>query len=647
MVRTGRVFGFWRAGWQEVAVVLLEKMPIGELAFPKGASMKRRWAVIGLLACLAIGTERRALAQTAMCHTPGGEMDEVAPEKLPVPEKLPGIGNVHLKITGTPEAQMWFDQGLNLLHDFWDYESARAFEQAVRVDPNCAMCYWGLYQAETFRRSSAKDFADQALAKAVSLERHASKAERLYIAASVAGNAEGSGDGKNKKTGESEDVRLWRKLVKANPGDSQARIFLAGALQDGYDEAGDAKPGQTEALAIYQAVLAAEPENSAANHYWIHAVEASRKPEQALHSAEILGKLAPTSGHMVHMPGHIFYRTGDYASAKASFAASIQADETYMKAQHVQVDDDWNYVHNLMYAIANLMETGQMQEATELSRKLAGARGQLESTLYPWSARDGISRIDPNLPVALRAGDWAQVLAMAEASAPNAKLPNLMFMAEQLQDFAAGMLELQAHGWQKAAEKSGKLDAELWRISQRLKDEEQAKSKDKDRKAEHKTTMPVMPDAQADALVKTLSIMSLELRAGIRLEQKKIDEARKLYAQAAQEERALGYREPPGFIRPVVETEASGLLAAEDWSGARAAYRQALVERPKSGFPLYGIALSSERAGDAKSAAAEYREFLATWKDADSGRGELAHAREYLARQATAGVASENQSGVK
>jgi len=638
---------FWQARWPEGAVVLLQKKPIGEVALPKGASMTRRWAVIGLVACLAIATARRGLAQTAMCHATGGDLEEVAPEKLPVPEKLPGIGNVHLKITGTPEAQMWFDQGLNLLHDFWDYESARAFEQAVRVDPNCAMCYWGLYQAETFRRSSAKDFADQALAKAVSLERHASKAERLYIAASVAGNAEGSGDGKNKKTGESEDVRLWRKLVKANPGDSQARIFLAGALQDGYDEAGDAKPGQTEALAIYQAVLKAEPENSAANHYWIHAVEASRKPEQALHSAEILGKLAPTSGHMVHMPGHIFYRTGNYASAQASFLASMQADERYMKAQHVQVDDDWNYVHNMMYAIANLMETGQMKEATELSAKLAGARGQLESTLYPWSARDGISRIDPDLPVALRTGDWALVVAMVKAREPNAKLPNLTFMAEQLGDFAAGMLALATHDLQKAEQDSGKLDAELWRISQRLKDEEAGKPKDKDRKKENKTTMPVMPDAQAEALVATLSIMSLELRAGILLEKKKTDQARTLYAQAAQEEKALGYREPPGFIRPVAETEASGLLSAGDWTGARAAYRQALVERPKSGFPLYGIALSSERAGDAKSAAEEYREFIASWKDADSDRAELRHAREYLARPTALGGTSENQSGVK
>jgi hypothetical protein len=89
------------------------------------------------------------------------------------------------------------------------------------------------------------------------------------------------------------------------------------------------------------------------------------------------------------------------------------------------------------------------------------------------------------------------------------------------------------------------------------------------------------------------------------------------------------------------------MLAAEDWTGARAAYEKALVERPKSGFPLYGIALSSERAGDLKSAAAEYREFIASWQDADRDRAELTHAREYLAGQTALGSGGGNQLAVK
>jgi tetratricopeptide (TPR) repeat protein len=577
-----------------------------------------------------------AAAQTGMsCHTMG-TLDELPPDKYPPPQKLSGIGNVHIKITARPEAQLWFDQGLNLLHDFWDYESVRAFEQGVRVDPECAMCYWGLYQAETFRRSSSKHFADQALAKAVSLKGHASKAERLYIEASAAQEA-AANDKKDDKQGESKEVQLWRKLVKHSPKDTQARIFLAEALMDGYDDDGEPHAGQKEGLTILQSVLNDEPENSAANHYWIHAVEASPKPEQALRSAEMLARLAPTSGHMVHMPGHIFYRMGEYARARKSFGASMEADEGYMQAQRVEVDDDWNYVHNLMYAIASLMEEGKLTEATTLSVKLKQARGRLEATLYPWSPRDGISRLDPRLPVALRTADWTQTLELLKASDPPATVPNLGFLARQLTDFAAGMQALEAHDVARAEEASMRLDADLWRISQRLKDEEAAESKEKKKKGDEQTPkMKVMPDALPKPLVSNLSIMSLELRAGLLVAKKQIEEAKKLFAQAAQEEKDLGYREPPGYIRPVGETEAAALLAAVAWTDAKAAYQRALVERPRSGFPLYGIAMSSEQGGDMKAAAAEYAEFAAAWKDADPELPPLMHARAFLAEHGSA-----------
>ena len=112
---------------------------------------------------------------------------------------------------------------------------------------------------------------------------------------------------------------------------------------------------------------------------------------------------------MVHMPGHIYYRVGDYAQAEHWFAASMTADETYMREQHVSVDDDWNYVHNMMYAIANLMEQGKLAEANALSDHLAAARGKLSATLYIWSARDQMARISRRLPVALRTADWDTV----------------------------------------------------------------------------------------------------------------------------------------------------------------------------------------------------------------------------------------------
>lgn len=575
------------------------------------------------------------------CH-PMDTREAAPPEKLPPPEKLTGIGNAHIRITATPEAQMWFDQGLNLLHDFWDYESARAFEQSIRVDSHCAMCYWGMYQAETFAHSNTKYYANQMLAKAVSLKGHASKAERLYIEAAAAG-ADDKGDKgkKDNKAQESKEIQLYRKLVKNNPKDLQAQIFLAEALRDGYDDQGQPRKGQKEMLAILQGVLKQDPENSAANHYWIHAVEVSPHPEQALHSAEILGRLAPASGHMVHMPGHIFFRTGDYERAKEPFAASLKVDEQYMQTQHVQVDNDWNYVHNLMYSIANLLEAGEFGEATTLSAKLKGARGELENSLYPWSPRDAIARLEPRLPVALRSADWKAVLELLKSADPPTTLPNLQFLARQLTQFALGMQALDQHDQVGAEAASAQVDAELWRISNRLKAESDKKTKEKENnKDKNKDTkaadseppkLQIMPDALPDPLVSNLSIMSLELRAGLALSKKLNDDAKKLYAQAAQEEKGLGYHEPPACIRPVHETEAAAFLAASDWAGAKTAYEEALVDRPHSGFSLYGIAIAKEQSGDAAAANAAYVEFLAAWKTADSGLPQLAHARSYIA----------------
>jgi len=176
---------------------------------------------------LMIGGQERMVAQTAVGHPMDKERDVISPDELPAPEKLQGIGNVHMKITANKEAQVWFDQGLNLLHDFWDYESSRAFEQCVRLDDQCAMCYWGLYKAETFRGNSAKKFADEALAKAVSLKGHVSKQERLYIEASVAHEEAENAEKKGDTSGETKEVQLLRKLVKRSAHDTQARIFLA------------------------------------------------------------------------------------------------------------------------------------------------------------------------------------------------------------------------------------------------------------------------------------------------------------------------------------------------------------------------------------------------------------------------------------
>ena len=574
-------------------------------------------------------------AQMNMAGHDMGQMNTVLPpDTLPVPLKMAGLGNSHLKITAKPDAQGWFDQGLNELHDFWDYEAARSFQQSIRADAECAMCYWGLSQALKNNHSVGGGYSKGALDKAVALKGHASKKEQLYIEATAEGRAEDAaaegrprGDAKM----ESKETLLWRQAVKKDGKDVQAKIFLAGSMMNGYEDSGEPTAGTKKAIAVLEEVLKSSPDDSAANHYWIHAMEPSSHPERAIESAKKLAGLAPASGHMVHMPGHIFYRVGDYAQADVWFAKSTEVDEAYMRSQHVGVDDDWNYVHNLMYGIDNLMQEGKLQQASELSGKLAHARGQFADTLYPFAPRDSMTRINTQLPIALRTGNWQDVATLLSSSQADEKLPNLVFLAGELKEFASGMIALQHDDLKTARDASNMLDADLWRKSQAVKDEE--KPKKPEAKANDPVQVAVMPDAMAGAVLTSLSVMSLELRASILTEQKKLPEAKALFAQAMHEEKQLGYREPPTYIRPVGETEGLALLNAGDADGAHAAYAAALMDRPNSGFALYGVARSSEAAHHTEVARDEYVKFLDAWRNCDAASPELAHAHEYLAGQ--------------
>jgi tetratricopeptide (TPR) repeat protein len=553
------------------------------------------------------------------------------PEQLPAPIRLSGIGNAHIAITGSPEVQAWFDQGLNLMHDFWDYESMKAFEQSVRVDPNCAMCWWGLAQAEGFRHSDRQVYGKQALEKAIALKDKVTQPERLYIEAAEAEETAKDSKHRNNK----QEIAILRELVARVPKDVEARLFLALALEDGYEDTGEPKKGEKQAIAMLEGILHDEPNDSATKHYWIHAIEPGNHPEEAIRSAALLASLAPTSGHMVHMPGHIYYRVGNYPEAERWFAASMIADEKYMHDQHVGPDDDWNYVHNMMYAIANLMEQGRMADADALSDHLAAARGELSASLYIWSARDQMARISRRLPVALRVGDWNSVLTLLDdANLPKgANAANLRFLAAELTEYSKGMKALDGGDGVKAQEHSSSMDAGLKQMKEMQAGLGKA-SKGSAKKDDTKSPMmQVSPDANSDPIMKCLTIQSLELQAGVLVTEKKLGKAKKVYATAEKQEKKLGYHEPPFYIRPVAETEAAALLKAKDYAGARAAYEAALVERPNSGFGLYGLAYVKEASGDRAGAREAYAAFLKAWPRADSNLPEVAHAQKVVGMQ--------------
>ena len=325
------------------------------------------------------------------------------------------------------------------------------------------------------------------------------------------------------------------------------------------------------------------------------------------------------------MPGHIFFRLGDYARAEKAFADSLEVDERYMHEQHVDPDNDWNYVHNLMYFVADLLEEGKFEQATRMSNKITGARGKLESTLYIESPRDSISRLDPQLPVALRTADFPLVLKLLKTSTIQPGIPNLEFLRRRLADFASGMDSVNHDNLAASQQMSERLDAELYRMSQEHKQPPPMPTMPPPAAPSESPKLAVMPDAVLDPLLSMLSIMSLELRGSVAAGQGNIDDAQALFARAAKEEKALGYREPPIYIRPVGETEGAAMLRAHRLKDAKAAFERALSERPHSGFALYGVAVASEQLGDSPAASGTYTDFLRGWKDADAGLPQIAH----------------------
>jgi tetratricopeptide (TPR) repeat protein len=189
---------------------------------------------------------------------------------------------------------------------------------------------------------------------------------------------------------------------------------------------------------------------------------------------------------------------------------------------------------------------------------------------------------------------------------------------------------------------SAQMDAGLWRENQ---DEQNAAKATPDaeiakaapaKAAAKPPSAPLNPDADLDPLVTTLSIASRELRAGVLLAQGNTDAAKKIYSVAIEAEKKLGYHEPPFYIRPVAETEAEALLRAKDYAGAKTAYQAALVERPQSGWELYGIAHADELAGNTAAAQTEYAVFLKAWPSADSTLPEVTHARAAVGASGTA-----------
>jgi tetratricopeptide (TPR) repeat protein len=311
------------------------------------------------------------------------EKPEAADKPAPGGELAPRLQNLGKHTfpvsTKSKQAQAFINQGVNLTYGFNHAEAGRSFREAARLDPACAMAYWG--QALVLGPNinvpmtpedepKAHELAQEAMA----LRSKASPRERAYIEALA---QRYSGKAEDRAARDRAYADAMREVAKRLPGDLDAAAMYAEALMDlrpwNYWMRDGRPYAQTpEILATLERVLAKNPAHPGANHYYIHAMEATRTPEKAEAAADRLLKLMPGAGHMVHMPSHIYQRVGRYADAVASNEAAIQADEDYIAQCRAQgLYPMVYYPHNIHFLWFAATAEGRSRESLDAARKMA------------------------------------------------------------------------------------------------------------------------------------------------------------------------------------------------------------------------------------------------------------------------------------
>ncbi|MDJ1486261.1 tetratricopeptide repeat protein [Cytophagaceae bacterium YF14B1] len=507
-----------------------------------------------------------------LAHIQAYRQETVYVHNLPAPQLLKRIGSSNLKIkTSSAQAQAYFSQGVALLHCFWDFEAYRAFKEAIRLDSAALMPYWGLYSA--IGAIEGDDFtADKLLAiqQLKNLKETASEHEKLYADAILARDEEQDGSKK-------EYQKKLELIIHKYPQDIDAKLFLALSKMGGYDAAMNPREGQLYAEYLLRDLLKNYPENAAAHHYWIHLME-NCCPEQALESSVKLPTLAPASGHMVHMPGHVYYKLGDYKKAYDAFAASLAVDSVYMKEQGIAEVDAWNYIHNINYLLSNCAEDGRYATALVYAEKLKNMPATKERK-RKYEGRFFYQGVIAPAKMELCFGFYkkaADRLAAIRLDQDSLYTTKAIAYKDALYYFASGMHAVKSNKIADARKCADALDASLWRNSHQL---------------------------HSDDIINTrrlndLNVASLELQGVIKSAENNYNEAVALLEKAKQKEDDLGYSEPPSYARPVLISLAETHLKARQYDKAIKAYEQLLERHPNTANGLWGLYKVYKQKGD-------------------------------------------------
>lgn len=509
-----------------------------------------------------------ALALAVACaHEATAPAAKPSPVAAPVTPRLDGFSaHAHPITTASPEAQAYFDQGLRLLYAFNYDEATLAFEECVRRDSGAAMCFWGIGFAAGPNYNSPVDpereqRAYRAIQRAKDAAPGVSEAERGYVEAlAVRHVAPAPAD---RAALDQAYADAMRALAAKHPEDLDAQVLFAEALMnlrpwDLFDLEGNPRPGTEEIVATLEGVLAKDPQHPGANHYYIHAVEASRSPERALASAKRLESLAPAAGHLVHMPSHIYMRVGDYEKAAASNEQAIVADRAYLAKDRGGFEYKMLYYpHNIDFLWAAAAMDGQSAKALSAARELARENPPEMLQQMPPMEYVGVTP----LFVLLRFGRWEEVLA--EPTPPDALAYN-----RALWHYARGLAFL------------------------RMGRPAEARAEEAEVVAAAKAMPPDRLMAQVNSAKALLQIGAHDLAGEIAAAEKRWDVAIRELRVAVAMQDALRYMEPPPWYFPERQALGAVLLRAGRPKEAEAVYREDLARNPDNGWSLYGLGAS-------------------------------------------------------
>ncbi len=481
---------------------------------------------------------------------------------LPPPELMTGIGNSTMTIqTSSEKTQAYFNQGLSLLHDFWDFEAYRAFKEAIRNDSSAVMPYWGLLQTIGLDDDSVyKSNRSISLEKLKNLSETANEHEKLYAEISLLTDS-------LKDKAYLEVNKKYELIIHKFPDDINAKLFFALSLMTGFDTEMKPKEGQMYSEFLLKDVQHTEPNNHALHHYWIHLKEQCC-PEEALNSADLLTSLAPNSGHIVHMPGHIYNRVGNYKKAHDAFVASVKTDSAYMINEGIEEVDNWNYIHNINYLINNCVHDGRLSEALYYAERLK----YMPVNKYRKKIYDGTffnQGILAPAKMEMAFGGWDKAVTQLGKVVNNDtafSYTNMEFK-NGLTFFAKGMDALVKNNVSEAIQYSNNLDALLWR------NEKQSG----------------MDSIIIQGYQNTLNTASLELQGCIASYQGNFDQAMMLLERAQKNELELGYGEPPLYARPVAVSIADAFIKEKNYDMAIETYMDLLKRFPKSAYIYFHL----------------------------------------------------------